>query len=461
MSVLAGAARHEITPPGSVELMGYGARVGVSTGVHDPLFARGLYLGDGAARGVLLVSADVCLITPDQARGVREALARETQLSPASILISCTHTHSGPDTGLGPLMTGRPVPSWVDGLFAGVQAAGSEAFQARQPARFGWTTAQARIGRNRRIEDGPVDPEILILEVHTASGRPLAVLFNYACHGTVLGHDNLEVSADWAGVAASELEAQTGGVAQFVLGAHADIDPRTRGLMDLGIDGQSVGLGFDAVRALGLEVAESVLEALGRPQRLDAEAPLGGASRSVRATCHLGDLEPEAAREALERRRTQLARRLGSDVAAPRTRQLFSLAAERAATLPISEARELLAQVRLFVRDQTAARWLDGERGADIEVQTLRIGDAALLALPLEPTTAVGLDWKRRARASAALAGVAGIGNGWLRYLPHADDLAHPRAHWHYEVLSSLFRPETCERLLATGEQLLASEVLS
>ena len=455
MSVLGGAARREITPPTGVELMGYGARVGTATRVHDPLYARGLYLGARDGGGVLLVSADLCLITPDQAQGVREKLARATGLPRAAVLISCTHTHSGPDTGLGPRMTGRPVPDWVGDLFGGMEAAGLEAFQSQQPARFGWTTAEARIGRNRRIDDGPVDPEILILEVRTADGHPLAVLFNYACHGTVLGHDNLEISADWAGVATAHIEAETGASAQFVLGAHADIDPRTRGLMDLGIEGQSVGLGFDAVRALGLEVAEAVLEALARPGRHDAPAPLGGASRSVRAATHLGHLEPEAARDALERRGAVLAAALGLDDGLPRTRELFATAAGRAAELPITEARELLAQVRLFVRDRTAGRWLGGSRDADIEVQTLRIGDAALLALPLEPTTAVGLDWKKRARAVIPLAGVAGIGNGWLRYLPHAEDLAHPRAHWHYEVLSSLFAPDTCERLLATGQELL------
>ncbi len=87
----------------------------------------------------------------------------------------------------------------------------------------------------------------------------------------------------------------------------------------------------------------------------------------------------------------------------------------------------------------------------------LRIGDAALLGLPLEPTTNVGLDWQARATRRLPLAAVAGIANGWLRYLPHPDDLAHPRADEHYEVLMSTFAPGACERLLQEGEQLLAA----
>ena len=50
---------------------------------------------------------------------------------------------------------------------------------------------------------------------------------------------------------------------------------------------------------------------------------------------------------------------------------------------------------------------------------------------------------------------MAGIANGWLRYLPHPDDLAHPRAHHHYEVLSSMVAPGACETLLGAGEELL------
>jgi hypothetical protein len=49
---------------------------------------------------------------------------------------------------------------------------------------------------------------------------------------------------------------------------------------------------------------------------------------------------------------------------------------------------------------------------------------------------------------------VIGIANGWLRYLPHAADLSHPRAHQHYEVLQSLLAPGACEALLAAGESL-------
>ena len=88
-----------------------------------------------------------------------------------------------------------------------------------------------------------------------------------------------------------------------------------------------------------------------------------------------------------------------------------------------------------------------------MELQVLRIGRAVLLGLPLEPTTEVGFDWRDRI-GPARIGAVIGIANGWLRYLPHAADLSHPRAHWHYEVLQSLLAPGACKALLDAGESL-------
>ena len=76
-------------------------------------------------------------------------------------------------------------------------------------------------------------------------------------------------------------------------------------------------------------------------------------------------------------------------------------------------------------------------------------------ALPFEPTTEVGLDWKRGVRERNLRGAVCGIGNGWLRYLPHPRDLEEPLAHQRYEVFMSLLAPPACERLLEAGTRLL------
>lgn len=452
MTLHAGVAEIDITPAAGVPLMGYGARQGLATGVHDPLHARALHLASPAGE-LLLVCADLCLMAPAQAGELRRRISEKTGISPENMMISCSHTHSGPDTGVAAQAAGQPVPEHVVAIFEGLERAACEAVGSGVPARLRSAQGQVRIGRNRRTWDGPLDPDLLVVAVEDASGRPFATVFQHACHGTVLGHDNLQVSADWAGVAARRIGEATGAPALFLLGAHADIDPRTRGLMDLAIPGQSVGLGFEAVRILGEEAADAALTALA--DAVDAPETVGSARASVGLPLQLGDRSPAEARRELDARKAALASELGLELADfPRLSGLGAAAFERAHQLPMARARELLSLTRLYLRDKSAPFFAGGERQADVEVQVLRIGDAILLGLPVEPTTNVGLDWKRRMRGRFARAGVVGIANGWLRYLPHADDLAHPDARLHYEVLESILAPGASERLLEAGERL-------
>jgi hypothetical protein len=452
---LAGAARIDITPGLGVALMGYGARVGLARAVADRLHARALALDEGGERNLIAVSVEVCLMAPEQALAVRQRIAAATGVAVGRILVACTHTHSGPDTGLSELLAGRPAPAHVPALLDRVAAAGIEAWEQRQPARIGWSQAEARIGRNRRIEAGPMDPGVEVLRVDSDAGRPIAVLYRHSCHGTVRGHDNLDISADWPGAASAAIESATGAVAPFLLGAHADIDPRTRGLMDIAIPGQSLGLGPEAVRVLGLEVADAVLASLSRSDSEPTDVPVVAAgNRALRLPIHLGDRTPAAARAELEERKSEVARLLGTAAdSLPRIAELWDFASAATRDLPIADARERIAQVRLYVRDKTSPFFVGNRRELDVEVQVLRIGRALLLGLPLEPTTNVGLDWRDRIGPSR-IAAVIGIANGWLRYLPHAADLSHPVAHCHYEVLQSLLAPGACEALLSTGEKL-------
>jgi hypothetical protein len=72
-------------------------------------------------------------------------------------------------------------------------------------------------------------------------GGVRAVLVNYACHCTTLkGGDNY-VHPDWAGDAASRIEAaNAGAVALVVIGCGADSDPQPRGLPEVATHGTTV-----------------------------------------------------------------------------------------------------------------------------------------------------------------------------------------------------------------------------
>jgi hypothetical protein len=166
-------------------------------------------------------------------------------------------------------------------------------------------------------------------------------------------------------------------------------------------------------------------------------------SARVRIPVHRADLELRR-REALE------ALGLPPDSKA-RIRDLYRLEWERTADLSAEERRERIAKVRIYLRDRTAPRFAFGSE-PEVEAQVLRIGDAHLLGLPLEPTVDVGLDWKRRlGRRHAA---VVGIANGWLRYLPHSRNFEETLADQKYEILQSTLVPDASDRLLAEAERL-------
>jgi len=71
------------------------------------------------------------------------------------------------------------------------------------PAGLGWAEGHLTgIRLNRNDPDhGPMDPQVTVVRVDGADGQPVAVRMNYGCHPTVMGHVNLELSADYPGAA--------------------------------------------------------------------------------------------------------------------------------------------------------------------------------------------------------------------------------------------------------------------
>jgi hypothetical protein len=313
-------------------------------------------------------------------------------------------------------------------------------------------TADVCIGRNRRRADAAIDATTPVVRVDGEDGSALAVLYVHACHPTALGHDNLLFSADWPGAAARTIEdAIPGALAVFALGAHADVDPRTRGLLDLAVANQSVGVSFEEMEALGREVGEAVAEvASAIVTRADVE--VAAAVRTIDASVHGGDLAEDAYDAWLAVRRGEALSALGLDPDENvRTADFYRLERDAIQGLPPDAVRERLGRVRSYLRDRTATRIAQGRR-TGIELQLVRLGPLLLLGLPLEVTVDVGLAWRRR--APAEFTAIVSIANGWLRYLPDPRHFEEPEALHQYEILQSTFVPDTAERLLDAAEQL-------
>jgi len=75
----------------------------------------------------------------------------------------------------------------------------------------------------------PLDPEIVVVKLTTLGGAPLALVWNFAIHGTMLSASNLHLSGDVMGVASAQLEQRLGAPALFVNGAVGDVSPARHG----------------------------------------------------------------------------------------------------------------------------------------------------------------------------------------------------------------------------------------
>src|SRR5262249_27430936 len=100
---------------------------------------------------------------------------------------------------------------------------------------------------------GPIDPQIGLLRLDRADGRPLAAVYNFACH-PIMGLPGGENTADVTGFASRVIEEGLGegAVALFVQGCAGDINPV--GYKDVNVprNAEPLGnlLGLSALRGL-------------------------------------------------------------------------------------------------------------------------------------------------------------------------------------------------------------------
>src|SRR5688572_26633694 len=291
----AGASQVRITPDRPLWQAGYAARTRASEGTLQELYVRALALDDGTGRPAVLVASDLLgFPRPTADRIGREAQSR-FGIPRARLILNSSHTHGGPVVGDTLRIAYHATPEqWrdIDGytrqLETKVVDAIGRALRNMQPARLGFGRTSGKFAANRRsqLSNGPVDHDVPILRVDDSAGRPLAIVFTYACHNTTLGGDEYRFHGDYAGYAQSYLESRNpGAVAMYIAGCGGDANPSPRGRLKHVIEhGESLG---KAVQEALAGVSEPV------------EGPLRAAFENVTLT-----FEPPPTREAFQARLT-------------------------------------------------------------------------------------------------------------------------------------------------------------
>jgi len=412
----------DITPPVGTAMEGYSARSDVSQGVHDSLYGQALLLALDD-RKVLVMTLDQLGVPLSFTHDARQAIYGRTGIPHEHILIACSHTHSGPAGILSdvPGLHTEPDPTLQDILQRKIAGAAAEAQSTLQPASLGISRGHVTgLGANRNNPlKGPQDTEVFLLQVADAHGHPLAVLMNYGCHPTILGHENLRFSADFPGAARRALNAiYPHSTFLFTNGASGDISTRfTR-----------QGQDFQEVERSGRILAGEVLRSMQFIKPLPVTS-IGGVIQKVTLPFRTFPTEEEARQSIAER-----------------TRELKELEEKGA---PHGEIRKAFTRLQGAQGQAMLQSALAGRGSVETELQLLFVGEAALIGMPGEPFTRIVLDLKEQSPFPHTA--VVSYANDEVGYFP--DSVSFETST--YEALISPYQETIAAALTDHATQLL------
>jgi len=406
-------------------------RDGVATAVLDPITITALSIrrDDTSA---LVIGSDLILMPPEDALLLRENISAETGVPVAHILLNFSHSHATPS----PLSWGEydyesstedrsHISDFFERFSRAAVAAVVDAISSGGPVRVGTGTGCSTVNVNRRERkpdgtmvlgsnpDAPVDREVGVIRFDKRVGGSLAAIFNYACHPDILGPKSHFVSSDFVGPARKVAEAITGATTLFLQGAAGDVYPAA-GIVD-GEDGEHVAARIG--HQLGAEVTR-VFEGIDtRRQPLERREWISASS----VTTHWvyedrveteDELILSIARTIIQLPLRDLpARQDAEALVARRERELGAWTRSD----PLSS--RLIANRRLaWARVQLEAIETGAELAVPFELQAIRIGEAAIVAIPGELFTEIGMEIKAGSPFRTTL--VAAYSNGVYFYIP-------------------------------------------
>lgn len=284
-----GRAQVDITPPAGMPMGGY-FEIRLNTATHDPLYAKALVIEQDGVK-VALVACDVESLPRSFVDQARQLITKTIGLPGDHVMISATHTHTGPEMShiFIDRLEGRPAQIAKDyraalpGKIAeAVRRAEANLLPARAWAGIG---EEDSIAFNRRflMKDGsvhsfpekldpnivrpvgPTDPDVSVVYFDSPNSKPLATCVNFAMHLDDVG--GTEYSEDYAYTLAKLLGAVKGSemLTLFTIGAAGNVEQRD-------VHDPDPEYGHDEAAKLGTILAGAVLKTYKRMSAV--EGPL-------------------------------------------------------------------------------------------------------------------------------------------------------------------------------------------
>jgi hypothetical protein len=415
----AGAATSNITPPIGSYQAARSSRP-TATHVHDELQERSLVLDDGQPK-LPFANSDLRHMSAEVAAGAKKIIEQTTGIPPECVIISATHTHTSGGARLEE-KDGQPYYDYSAFLTRRIADGVLRAANQLEPARIGWGVAEEPTplfnrrwflkasrgpiyGAHDNIEQvdtnpgysgllkpaGPVDPQITFLSVQSTSGKPISLLASYGLH-YVGGIAPGAISADYYAMFADRVGE--------LLGADRQ-DPPFVGIMANGTSGDVNNL----ERYSDEELAKR------GPQPKKRYKPYEKA-REVAHLCADKVMEVHKTLQWHDHvKLTSVERTLTFERRYPTKEEVEWAQAVKAGKIkPMSTSR--------YSTYSTVLAYASPEMPAtiDVIVQTHRIGEWAIAAMPFEVFAEIGLELKQRSPIQPLMN--ISIANGSHGYLP-------------------------------------------
>ncbi len=406
--LLFGTGRTVITPPVGIELCGYGPYLERrATAVHQDLHCTALALSDGD-RIFVWVSNDLVWTDRSLVDETHRIVRDRYGLDPARVVITNTHTHSGPAT-MKTVAWGKWDEDYTAGLPALFADAIGQAVSNLAPGRIGFgRTPVPDLSVNRVDEGGEADGEALLMRIDDTRGRMRAAAINFGAHPVTLGTDTV-ICGDYPADAIGKMEQDREGLrVLFLQGSCGDLNCR------------GFGDGMDMMKSNGSLLRDHVLPALD-DIATNPEADLDGDTFEVALPTEVPDRADRAALESeLADNRDRL-EASGSEVDPADLRKLRFEADWRAQRLGL----------------------LDGPHPQRLEfrVSWMRINDAVMLAHPLELFLTYGKQIQSASPYPHTM--IVGYANETVGYLARPQDFAQEGFGWY----AAVFAPRICRHL--------------
>ena len=407
MSLKAGVARVDITPPLGLPLGCWAARKALAQGAMEPMIAQALVLFDGEETAAI-VACDLVFVGADLAATVRDHVSRLTGIPGSAVSVHASHNHSAPSLSRGSTVGGLPdIPAFeryaemLGDLLAGAVYA---AWRNLEPASVGAAVGRAPgLSGNRVIRERPVDDSLTVVRIDKAGGDPLAVVVNFAAHPITVGGTTTFWDAEYIAPLRETVEQALPGVeCIFLQGCAGDIAPFDWWFGDYDASPH----GYEARDRLGRGLGSSAL----------ALHPTIATSSNARVRSESRWLDLRRRRHAYDAREIRALQAALKDSPQPDWPEVWG-----------PEVHTMTSAQRFPGSYQGGAlgMYLDMIERADeparAEIQAIAVDDIAIVTNPFELFNAAGLRIKEGSPFGTTI--TAAYTNDYAGYLPESADM--------------------------------------